>query len=87
MILRSMLSLPRATTVGLDRIQGRDMVNIVVRATNKTGAIATARLEAMKTIPLREQQVERVRQRDTDRLFNKWEVEVSDKESMAEFGK
>jgi len=87
MILRSMLSLPRATTVGLDRNQGRDMVNIVVRATNKTGAIATARLEAMKTIPLREQQVERVRQRDTDRLFNKWEIEVSDKESMAEFGK
>jgi len=85
MILRSILSLPRANTVELDRAQGRDMVNIVVRATNKTGAIATARLEALKTIPLREQQIESVRQKDTDRLFNKWVVEISDKESMSDF--
>lgn len=82
-----LLSPPRATTVGMDRNRGKDLAEVIVRGASKTGAIATARVEAMRTIPLREQQIEYVEQLDSDRLFNKWRVEISDQESMADLGK
>ena len=77
-------SIPRATTVGMERDRGKDMAEIIVRAGSKTGAIVTARLEAVKTIPLREQKVVYIEQLDTDRFFNKWRVEISDQESVSD---
>jgi hypothetical protein len=77
-------TIPRATTVGMERDRGKDMAEIIVRAGSKTGAILTARLEAVKTIPLREQKVVYIEQLDTDRFFNKWRVEISDQESVSD---
>jgi len=80
------MSLPRATVVDYTRNQGKDEAEIIVRAGSKAGAMMTARLEAFKTIPFREQEVSYVRQMDSDRLMNKWRVRVTDQESMASVG-
>lgn len=81
-----LLSPPRANIVDLGRNRGDDMVKVLVRAGSKTGAIVTARVEAMKSIPLREQNVEYVEQLDNSRFFNKWEVDITDQESMEPIG-
>lgn len=86
MIFRSLLSIPRATVVNLSRNRGDDMVEVVVRAGSKPGAMVTARVEAFKTIPFREQEVKYVEQLDKDRFFNKWRVEIVDQESMSSIG-
>lgn len=86
-MLGRLLSPPRASTVGIKRTRGMDTAEIIVRATSKTGAILTARIQAIGTIPLREQQIEYVEQLDTDRAFNKWRVEISDQETMANVGR
>jgi len=67
--------------------RGKDLAEIVVRAGSKTGAIMTARAEAIKTIPFREQQIEYVEQLDSDRFLNKWRVEISDQESIADLAR
>ena len=87
MMIFRLLSPPRANTVGMGQSRGKDLAEIVVRAGSKTGAIMTARVEAVKTIPFREQQIEYVEQLDSDRLLNKWRVEISDQESMADIGR
>lgn len=83
MILRSLLSIPRATTVDFGRNRGDDMAEIIVRAGSKPGAMMTARAEALKTIPFREQKIEYVEQMDQDRFLNKWRVKIVDQKSMS----
>lgn len=84
MVLGRLLTVPRATTVGMERSRGKDMAEIIVRAGSKTGAIVTARLEAVKTIPLREQKVVYTEQLDTTRFFNKWRIEITDQDSVSD---
>jgi hypothetical protein len=83
MILRSLLKVPRATTVDMTRNQGKDEAEIIVRAASKAGAIITARANALSIMPVREQKIEYVEQMDSDRLLNKWKVRVKDQDSMA----
>jgi len=84
MIIRSLLSIPRAATVDFGRSRGRDMAEIIVRAGSKPGAMMTARAEAMKTIPFREQNVEYVEQMEGNRFMNKWRVKITDEQSMGD---
>lgn len=76
----------RANIINLGRDRGDDMVEVLVRASSKTGAIATARLEATKAVPFRDQRVSAVRQLDSNRVFNKWEVDIVDEDSMEVVG-
>ena len=87
MIIRSLLSIPRAATVDFGRSRGRDMAEIIVRASSKPGAMLTARAEAIKTIPFREQKVEHVEQMEGNRLMNKWRVKIIDEQSMEDIEK
>lgn len=84
MVLGRLFSMPRATTVGMEQSRGKNMAEIIVRAGSKTGAIVTARLEAVKTIPLREQKVIYTEQLDTNRFFNKWRIEIADQDSTSD---
>jgi hypothetical protein len=79
--------LPRADTVEYGMKQGKDSVKKVVRATNKPGAILTARLDAIRNIPLRSQSVARVEIQETDRLLNKWVVEIRDNNELENLGR
>jgi len=82
MMLRALISIPRATVVDFGRSRGDDMAELIVRGATKPGAMVTARMEAAKMIPLREQNVEYVEQMDTNRLLNKWRIKIVDQQSM-----
>lgn len=79
--------LPRVRTTELGKTDGRDTIEVVVRAASKPGAILTARADAVTSIPVREQSVDRVESLDNDRFLNKWKVEISDTESMKSLGR
>lgn len=81
-----MIKMLRSTTVDLGKSQGRDTITKVVRATSKPGAIITARLDAATEIPLRSQRLESVKNLGTSRLFNKWEVELTDEQELEVVG-
>lgn len=70
--------LPRAqiTTQGKDN--GMDTVKVMVRSGSKMGAVATARVEAAQSIPLRSQEVVSASTSSNARFFSSWEVEVAD---------
>jgi hypothetical protein len=70
--------LPRAQTVGRGKESGQEVMELVIRASSKPGAIITARLEAARTIPLRSQKVVKADTQDNARFFDKWEVVVAD---------
>jgi len=68
----------RAQVIGMGQKNGKDTVEIVVRAASKTGAILTARAAAIRTIPLRDQRLANVSNNDNERVLDKWVVEISD---------
>lgn len=72
------MPLLRAQVVGMQDRQAKDTVKVVVRAGSKFGAIATARLAVIRTIPLRNQELFDVVNTSNTRFFDKWEVEISD---------
>jgi hypothetical protein len=78
--------LPRANLTDLDISEGKDVAVIEVRAASKQGAIFTARLEAIQSVPLREQSVHRIESMSNDRFLDKWTVEIKDKESLKAVG-
>lgn len=78
--------LPRANITDFGKKQAKDTATLNVRAASKAGAILTARIEAAQTIPIREQQVIVAKSLGNDRIFDKWEVQIRDKEEMANFG-
>lgn len=79
--------LPRASTVDFGMKEGKDTVTKVVRASSKPGAMLTARLDAIQSIPLRSQEVARVKIQETDRVFNKWVVEIRDNNELENVGR
>lgn len=79
--------LPRADTTGFGKHQGKESITKVVRATNKAGAIFTARLDAMTSIPLRDQKVVVVDGKTNERVFDQWEVKIVDVNEISTLGR
>lgn len=57
---------------------GKESVELAVRAASKPGAVMTARVEAVGTIPFRSQKVVKAQSEDNSRFLNKWSVVVVD---------
>jgi len=74
--------LPRSTTVEFDKIDQRETVTKMVRAASKPGAILTARVDAVRQIPLRSQDVTKVNSKGESRFLNQWEVEIQDRKDL-----
>lgn len=73
---------PRATITDRYRREGRDHMDVAVRAASKSGAIFTARLACSHLIPVRDQEVTGAVNKDNERVMNVWEVTVKDAENV-----
>lgn len=71
---------PRATLVDLDKFNAKDRAIVNVRASTRMGAIVAARANSASFIPIRDQLLVSAKIKDTDRLFNVWEVVVEHQE-------
>lgn len=81
------MPLLRTSVSELGRKEGKDTIEIAVRAGSKPGAIITARLSAAQFVPFREQNITRVENRGNDRFLDKWVVEVQDSEGLSALGR
>lgn len=76
----------RGTIVDMGRENGKDTVEIVVRAASKMGAISAARLAAVPVIPFREQKLGEVRNVGETRLFDQWVISIRDRKELTSIG-
>jgi hypothetical protein len=73
----------RGQIVNSDTTNRGQTVVVSIRAGSKTGAMLSSRLNAIRTIPLREQEVISVESVSNERFLDRWEVEISDQRSMS----
>ena len=80
------MSLLRSTVTDFGNKQGKDTVEITVRAASKPGAMLAARLKSFRIIPFREQQVIEVDNLSNDRILDKWVIQVQDTSELSKLG-
>lgn len=71
----------RATTVDLNKFDAKDRATVNVRAATKMGAIVASRSNVASFIPVRDQQLVDAKIKDTERLFNVWQVVIEHQEA------
>jgi len=76
----------RGTITEFSKNNGKDSVNVSVRAASKPGAIMAARLTASSLIPLREQSLANVRNISNMRLFDQWVITIRDMKELQNVG-
>lgn len=67
---------PRTTIVSFEKFDAKDRAKVNVRAATKMGAVLAARINSASFIPVRDQRLVSAKIKDTERLFNVWEVNV-----------
>jgi len=77
----------RGTIVEMGKDEGRDSVDVVVRAASKFGASLAARAASTTVIPTREQEVVEIRNISNSRLFDQWMVTVRDRKELDSVGR
>jgi len=77
----------RGTITDFGNINGKETVEVSVRAGSKPGAVVAARLRAMSIIPMREQAVGEIRNVSNMRFFDQWVVTVQDKKELENVGR
>lgn len=76
----------RGQIVEMNRENGKDTVEIGIRAASKMGAITAARLTAAPIIPLRDQKLGVVRDVSNTRLFDQWIITIRDRDELSSIG-
>jgi hypothetical protein len=74
---------PRTTLVEKKRFQGKDRAITNSRAATKMGAVVAARMSIATFIPIRDQVLVDAKIKDTERLFNVWQVTIDHQESVS----
>lgn len=77
----------RGNITEFGNINGKEAVEITVRAGSKPGAVVAARLRAMSVIPVREQAVGEIRNLSNMRFFDQWTVTIQDKKELENVGR
>lgn len=77
----------RGTVTEFTRVNGREAVQVTVRAASKPGAVMAARLAAMTVVPFREQGVGEIRNLSNMRLFDQWTIMVIDRKELENVGR
>lgn len=71
---------PRATLTDFGKFNAKDRAIVNVRASTRMGAILSARANSASFIPMRDQVLVSAKIKDTERLFNVWEVTIEHQE-------
>jgi len=69
---------PRAEILNHTRMDAKENLEIAVRAGSQAGAIVAARIQSSRLIPLKDQEVVAIENKDNSRFFNVWKVTVRD---------
>lgn len=73
---------PRAEVLNHNRVDAKENLEIAVRAGSEMGAIVAARIQSARLIPLKDQVVVDVSNKDNSRFFNVWKVVVRDTKNI-----